>query len=230
MSARDGRVVYLLDEILQGTNSVERAIAVQAVARHLLAAGAIGVMTTHDLAIAEEEPLRSAAVLVHFTETVDRRWRDGIRLQAESRTSNFSERAAADADDWDRQAMTTGCRGVSTSLQSDLRRPRGNRVFAAIGVTAMKTSSSGSIRVLLSSLAAAAQNEEPGRQTFVSQCAACHGADGNGGERGPAIIARLQSRNDQQLTDLIHRGLPGAGMPGYDIAPAPMANSDRIPP
>ena len=28
-------------------------------------------MTTHDLAIAGEEPLRSAAVLVHFAETVD---------------------------------------------------------------------------------------------------------------------------------------------------------------
>lgn len=67
-----GRVLlYLLDEILQGTNSAERAIAVQAVARHLLDAGAIGVMTTHDLSLADEEPLRSAAVLVHFTEIVD---------------------------------------------------------------------------------------------------------------------------------------------------------------
>ena len=47
---REGRVlVYLLDEILQGTNSAERSIAVRAVARHLLDAGAIGAMTTHDL-------------------------------------------------------------------------------------------------------------------------------------------------------------------------------------
>ncbi len=69
-----GRVLfYLLDEILQGTNSAERGIAVQAVARHLLDAGAIGVMTTHDLNLAGEEPLRSAARLVHFTETVDER-------------------------------------------------------------------------------------------------------------------------------------------------------------
>jgi DNA mismatch repair ATPase MutS len=67
----DRALLYLLDEILQGTNSAERAIAVQAVARHLLDAGAIGAMTTHDLAVAEEEPLRSAAALVHFTETVD---------------------------------------------------------------------------------------------------------------------------------------------------------------
>jgi hypothetical protein len=84
---REHRVlVYLLDEILQGTNSVERAIAVRAVARHLLDAGAIGAMTTHDLALASEEPLASAAVPVHFTETVDDqgrmafdyRLRDGI--------------------------------------------------------------------------------------------------------------------------------------------------------
>jgi hypothetical protein len=64
-------LMYLLDEILQGTNSVERSIAVRAVARHLLDAGAIGAMTTHDLNLAAEEPLRSAAVLVHFTERVD---------------------------------------------------------------------------------------------------------------------------------------------------------------
>lgn len=69
---RQGRVLlYLLDEILQGTNSAERGIAVQGVARHLLAATAIGAMTTHDLNVAGEEPLSSAARLVHFTETVD---------------------------------------------------------------------------------------------------------------------------------------------------------------
>jgi hypothetical protein len=69
---RDGRVVlYLLDEVLQGTNSAERSIAVRAVARHLLEAGAIGAMTTHDLSLAAEEPLESAARLVHFTEIVD---------------------------------------------------------------------------------------------------------------------------------------------------------------
>jgi hypothetical protein len=68
---RPGRVlVYLLDEILQGTNSVERTLAVRSVARHLLDAGAIGAMTTHDLSLAAEEPLSSAAQLVHFTELV----------------------------------------------------------------------------------------------------------------------------------------------------------------
>ena len=70
---RDGgrAVLYLLDEILQGTNTGERAIAVRGVARHLLDAGAIGVMTTHDLGLAAEEPLNTAARLAHFTELVD---------------------------------------------------------------------------------------------------------------------------------------------------------------
>jgi hypothetical protein len=84
---RQGRaLLYLLDEILQGTNSAERSIAVRAVARHLLEAGAVGAMTTHDLNLAEEEPLKSSARLVHFTETVDEdgtmrfdyRLRDGL--------------------------------------------------------------------------------------------------------------------------------------------------------
>ena len=85
--AAPGRVLlYLLDEVLQGTNSVERAIAVRAVVQHLLDARAIGAMTTHDLALAEEEPLKSVARLAHFTEqvhpdgtmTFDYRLRPGI--------------------------------------------------------------------------------------------------------------------------------------------------------
>ena len=66
----DRVLLYLLDEVLQGTNSIERGIAVRAVVRHLLEARAIGVMTTHDLALADEEPLKSAARLAHFTEQV----------------------------------------------------------------------------------------------------------------------------------------------------------------
>jgi hypothetical protein len=64
-------LVYLLDEILQGTNSVERSLAVRAVTRRLLDAGAVGAMTTHDLALADEEPMKSAAQLMHFSETLD---------------------------------------------------------------------------------------------------------------------------------------------------------------
>ena len=64
-------VLYLLDEILAGTNSTERRLAVKEIARHLLESRAIGALTTHDLALADEPVLRDAAVRVHFRETVE---------------------------------------------------------------------------------------------------------------------------------------------------------------
>ena len=64
-------VLYLLDEILAGTNSLERRLAVREIARHLLDSHAIGALTTHDLALADEPTLRDAAVRVHFRETVE---------------------------------------------------------------------------------------------------------------------------------------------------------------
>jgi DNA mismatch repair ATPase MutS len=66
------RVLYLLDEILQGTNSRERQIAVTRVLRHLVASGAIGAVSTHDLELAEDPVLTSIAHTVHFRETITR--------------------------------------------------------------------------------------------------------------------------------------------------------------
>jgi MutS domain V len=69
-AAGDTTILYLLDEILQGTNSAERRIAASRVIRHLLDCGAIGAVTTHDLGLAEDPALLSACVPVHFRETV----------------------------------------------------------------------------------------------------------------------------------------------------------------
>src|SRR6478672_2938665 len=63
-----------------------------------------------------------------------------------------------------------------------------------------------------------AQDAPPGRALFEKTCARCHGADGNGGEMGPAIAKGLAARNDQELVALIHNGLPGRGMPGSTFA------------
>jgi hypothetical protein len=63
-------VCYLLDEILQGTNSAERQIAVRQVIRFLLARQAIGAISTHDLALADLPELDAYAQLVHFQETL----------------------------------------------------------------------------------------------------------------------------------------------------------------
>jgi hypothetical protein len=68
---RSRTLFYLLDEILQGTNTAERQIAVRRILRHLNAQPAIGVVTSHDLALADEDGLREAAVAVHFAETFD---------------------------------------------------------------------------------------------------------------------------------------------------------------
>jgi DNA mismatch repair ATPase MutS len=62
--------LFLLDEILQGTNSRERQIAVTQVLRHLIDCGAIGAISTHDLELADEPQLRAVSDIVHFRETI----------------------------------------------------------------------------------------------------------------------------------------------------------------
>jgi hypothetical protein len=70
LSAFPPRLLYLLDEILQGTNSAERHIAVIRVVRHLLDSGAIGAMSTHDLALAASPELADACRSTHFREQI----------------------------------------------------------------------------------------------------------------------------------------------------------------
>jgi hypothetical protein len=50
-AGKDGAVLFLLDEILHGTNSRERVLGASAVVRQLLTAGALGAVSTHDLGI-----------------------------------------------------------------------------------------------------------------------------------------------------------------------------------
>jgi hypothetical protein len=46
-------VLFLLDELLQGTNSKDRLIGAEAVVRELIGSGAIGIVSTHDLALTD---------------------------------------------------------------------------------------------------------------------------------------------------------------------------------
>lgn len=60
-------VLFLLDELLSGTNSHDRRIGTESFVRTLLARGAIGLVTTHDLALAEiAEKLPGQAANFHF--------------------------------------------------------------------------------------------------------------------------------------------------------------------
>lgn len=70
-SARATALLYLIDEVLQGTNSEERRVAAQRIISHLLDSNAIGAVTTHDLALHEEPRLDEASRKVHFRETVE---------------------------------------------------------------------------------------------------------------------------------------------------------------
>jgi len=57
----------------------------------------------------------------------------------------------------------------------------------------------------------------PGRQTFASTCAGCHGLDGRGSERAPSIAtsAKMQHASDSDIAKIISNGVPGTGMPAF---------------
>lgn len=64
--------LFLLDELLSGTNSHDRRIGAEAVVRGLVERGAIGMVTTHDLALAEIVPtLDGRAANVHFEDHIE---------------------------------------------------------------------------------------------------------------------------------------------------------------
>lgn len=79
-------VLFLIDELLHGTNSHDRYIGGQALLRAFLAHGAIGIVTTHDLSIAEvPDDVKPVIRNAHFEDRVedgqmvfDYRLRDGV--------------------------------------------------------------------------------------------------------------------------------------------------------
>ena len=63
------KVLFLLDEMLAGTNSADRLFGARAVIEQLTASGAVGLVTTHDLALTEVgNALDGRAINVHFEE------------------------------------------------------------------------------------------------------------------------------------------------------------------
>jgi hypothetical protein len=69
-----GPTLFLIDEILQGTNSQDRLTGTRAILERLLAHNAIGLITTHDLALTKLEGMAGLATTnVHFQDEI----RDG---------------------------------------------------------------------------------------------------------------------------------------------------------
>ena len=64
-------VLFLIDEFLHGTNSHDRRIGAGALVRGLVQRGAIGLITTHDLALADiADELGERAANVHFEDQI----------------------------------------------------------------------------------------------------------------------------------------------------------------
>jgi len=68
--------LFLLDELLSGTNSHDRRIGAEALVHGLVERGAIGLVTTHDLALAQiaempEKTLGGKAINVHFEDHLE---------------------------------------------------------------------------------------------------------------------------------------------------------------
>jgi cytochrome c oxidase cbb3-type subunit 3 len=65
--------------------------------------------------------------------------------------------------------------------------------------------------------ASANGNAVEGQRVFATACAACHGLDARGGERGPDIVNRkeVQQMPDEALLRIVRDGKPGTGMPAF---------------
>ncbi len=61
------------------------------------------------------------------------------------------------------------------------------------------------------------KNATEGKQIFSTTCAACHGLDGGGGERGPDISHRreIQRLSNKALIQIVQDGVPGTRMPAF---------------
>lgn len=79
-------VLFLLDEILNGTNSNDRRRGAEAIIRSLVARHALGIVTTHDLALTKiADSMSDQALNKHFEDTItdgqmtfDYKLRDGV--------------------------------------------------------------------------------------------------------------------------------------------------------
>ena len=66
------RVLFLFDELLEGTNSHDRRIGSEGLLRALLERGALGIVTTHDLALTNTAQVLPGAIRnVHFQDYVE---------------------------------------------------------------------------------------------------------------------------------------------------------------
>ena len=73
--------------------------------------------------------------------------------------------------------------------------------------------------LFLLAMAALASDAEEGRRRFNSRCAGCHGEDGLGGERAPALGRESKKRlqTDEAVQGIILHGIADTGMPAFHV-------------
>ena len=107
--------LFLLDEMLNGTNSRDRGAGAEALIKGLVARGAIGLVTTHDLALSSlADAMAPLAANVHFEDHLEAR-RDEVRLRLPPRRDDAQQRARAHAGG--------GAAGVGRLAASGFRLP-----------------------------------------------------------------------------------------------------------
>jgi DNA mismatch repair ATPase MutS len=63
-------VLFLLDEVLSGTNSRDRRIGAETIVRYLVDRGSIGLITTHDLSLTEiADALHPRVLNIYFEDS-----------------------------------------------------------------------------------------------------------------------------------------------------------------
>jgi alcohol dehydrogenase (cytochrome c) len=67
-----------------------------------------------------------------------------------------------------------------------------------------------------------AMEMQAGLQLFNTHCAACHGANGQGGQMGPSVLPRLANTDNAALVTFLKAGSPAKGMPPAPIPEAQM--------
>ena len=71
LECKERPLLFLIDEILQGTNSHDRLVGAEALVRKLVDGGALGLVTTHDLELTRiVDGLGKRAANVHFVDEV----------------------------------------------------------------------------------------------------------------------------------------------------------------
>ena len=70
---------------------------------------------------------------------------------------------------------------------------------------------------------------ERGEEMYAEQCAACHGAEGEGG-LGPVLNERdlLKITQDEVFYSVIRSGVPNTQMPAWSVGPATPLETDQL--